>query len=119
MVIDEITLGLLCIFCFVLRQVSTTVLLYKTHDQQLTQSFDCIYYGGDNSSSFFTQSIEYCIRTENYTQLDRNYSQGCLNSGLLFTFSQLEQMNVSYVELLSWSSGIDAVDRYQTYLNTR
>jgi hypothetical protein len=110
--------GLLGLFCLIIRKVTSVVLIYKTREQDLVQSYDCIYYGGDDTLTF-TQSVEYCIRPENYIQLKRNYSQGCQNNGLLFTFDQLQRLNVSYDQLLSWSSGVDAVDRYQTYLNRR
>lgn len=119
MITDRITFGLLGLVYVVVRQVSTVVLLYKTTNQHLAQSFDCIYYDGGNASSLFTQSVGYCVRPENDTRLERNYSYGCLNEGILYNFSQVEQLNVSYVELLSWSSSIDAIDRYQTYLSKR
>ncbi len=109
---------LLVLLCVFLRQVSSVVLLYETKNQRATQSFDCIYYAGNNTS-IFSQSVEYCIRPENYTSLERNFSNGCQNDGVLYTFDQLEQLNLSYTELLSWSSSVDAVDRYQMYLNIR
>jgi hypothetical protein len=109
---------LLSLLCLIISQASSIVLLYETNNQHLTQTFDCIYYDGSNES-YFTQSIPYCIRLENYTQLQRNYSNGCRNGGIRVTFDQIQQLNLSYVELLSWSSSVDAVDRYQTYLNRR
>lgn len=109
---------LLDLLYFIVPQVSSVVLLYQTTNQRLTQSFDCIYYGGSNDSSF-TQSIAYCIRPENDARLERNHSSGCRNDGIPFTFDQLQQLNLSYIELLLWSSSVDVVDRYQTYLNRR
>jgi hypothetical protein len=111
-------IDVLCLLCLIVPQVSSVVLLYETNNQGLTQSFDCIYYGGRNDSSF-TQSIAYCIRPENYTRSNRNYSSECRNDGILFSFNQLQQLNLSYVQLLSWSSSVDTVDRYQMYLNRR
>jgi hypothetical protein len=104
-------IDVLCLLCLIVPQVSSVVLLYETNNQGLTQSFDCIYYGGRNDSSF-TQSIAYCIRPENNTRSNRN-------DGILFSFNQLQQLNLSYVQLLSWSSSVDTVDRYQMYLNRR
>ncbi len=108
-------LGLLCVF---IRQVSTVVLLYETKNQRITQSFDCIYYGGRGTLPF-SQSIGYCIRLENDTRLERNFSSGCQNDGVAYTYDRLMELNLSYTELLSWSSNVDAVDRYQTYLSIR
>jgi hypothetical protein len=111
-------IAFLYLLCAVVPQVSPVVLLYETNDQNFTQSFDCIYYGGRNDLSF-TQSIPYCIRLENDAPLERSYSNECRNDGILLTFDKLRQLNLSPVELLSWSSGVDFVDRYQTYLTRR
>ncbi|CAF3477340.1 unnamed protein product [Rotaria socialis] len=62
------------------------------------------------------QSIKYCIRPARFVSVQRNYSRGCLNGGILISFDVLKQYNITTQELLLWNSGVGAIDRYRAYL---
>ncbi|CAF4552339.1 unnamed protein product, partial [Rotaria magnacalcarata] len=62
------------------------------------------------------QSIKYCIRPVRFVSVQRNYSRGCLNGGILVSFDVLKQYNITTQELLLWNSGVGAIDRYLAYL---
>ena len=96
------------------------MLLYDTDNREQTQAYDCIFYDGrgfdDNINPETTQSVQYCIRSDESILINRNYSQGCLNDGILISFEELKQSNISIDELLKWNSGVNVVHRYQFYL---
>ncbi|CAF3672072.1 unnamed protein product [Rotaria socialis] len=62
------------------------------------------------------QSIKYCIRPARFVPIQRNYSLGCLNRGILISFDVLKQYNITTQQLLRWRSGVSAIDRYRAYL---
>jgi len=106
------------LFYSFLDSVDSTILLYDTINRPKTQEYDCIYY--DNSRFYgnpeTTEAVKYCIRPNEFVSIDRNYSRGCSNGGILLTFEQLKQLNISIEELLKWNSGVNVVDQYQSYL---
>jgi hypothetical protein len=87
------------IYCFILfhlfiNSVDSTVLLYDTENQEKTQAYDCIYYDGSgfsgNVNPETTQSVKYCIRSNGFVSIDRSYTRGCFNGGVLLSFEQLK-----------------------------
>lgn len=112
-------------FCFILfhlfiNSIDSTVLLHDTDNQEKTQTYDCIYYDGTgfsgNVNPETTQAVKYCIRSNEFVSINRNYTRGCSNEGVLLSFEKLRQLNISIEELLKWNSGVNVVDRYQAYL---
>jgi hypothetical protein len=112
-------------YCFILiylfvNLIHATILLYDTDNRLETQAFDCIYDDGRIFADFFnpetTQSVKYCIRSNESVSIDRNYLQGCFNEGELIPFEGLKQLNISSQDMLKWNSGVYIVDRYQFYL---
>ncbi|CAF4073046.1 unnamed protein product, partial [Rotaria sp. Silwood1] len=62
------------------------------------------------------QAIKYCIRPSRNVSVQRNYSRGCLNGGILRSFEVLKQYNITTQQMLQWNSGVSAIDRYRAYL---
>jgi hypothetical protein len=108
-----------CLFLFC-DSINSTILLYDTNNSHETQAYDCIYYDGggevfcNNMES--VQSIKYCVRPTEFVSVQRNYSLGCLNGGILISFDVLKKYNITTQQLLQWKSGISAIDRYRAYL---
>lgn len=102
------------------NSINFAILLYDTDNLEKTQAYDCIYYDGSIFTEYInpetTQTVKYCIRTDDYISINRNYDQGCLNEGLLVSFEKLKQLNIKMEELLKWNSGVHIVDEYQVYL---
>jgi hypothetical protein len=116
---------LFSIYCFIvsylfINSVDSTILLYDTDNREKTQAYDCIYYDGSgfdgNINPETTQSVKYCIRSNESVSVNRNSNRSCSNEGVLLSFAELKQRNISAEELLKWSSGVNVVDRYQSYL---
>ena len=111
-----------CFVCFfpLCDSINSTILLYDTNNYQETQAHDCIYYDGGGETFYnnmeSAQSIKYCIRPPRFVSVQRNYSLGCLNGGILISFEVLKQYNITTQQLLRWKSGVSAIDRYRAYL---
>ena len=112
-------------YCFIYYYLcyscaNSTVLLFDTDNQENTQAHDCIYFDGGDLDSFInvesTQATKYCVRSNTYVPIDRSYSHGCFNGGILISFDKLKQLNVTTQELLKWNSGVSVVDRYRAYI---
>lgn len=80
--------------------------------------FDCLhYYTGSESvdlryDNSIKQVIKYCVRPTD----EVNVSLFNHNTyGKTFTFKELHQLNVTVLQLLSWSASIDLVERYLLY----
>ncbi len=105
---------------FLIDSIDSTILLYDTDNREKTQAYDCSYYDGGGSNGYVnpetTQSVTYCIRSNEFVSINRNYVRDCSNEGVLLSFQQLKQLNISIEELLRWNSGVNVVDRYQAYL---
>ena len=94
-----------------------SIKLFKTENTLSVQSYDCVYYTNITTSNI--QAIPYCIRTNESIPLDRSFTtKTCENSGKEWTFRDLNEMNVSQDEVLTWSSSIEMADRYAAYLTT-
>jgi len=95
--------------------------LYDTNNYDETQAYDCIYYDGDGvlfvNNMESIQSIKYCIRPIEFVSIERNYSLGCLNGGILLSFDVLKEYNMTAQELLRWNSGVNVIDQYHAYLD--
>lgn len=105
---------------FFINSVDSTIFLYDTDNHEKTQAYDCIYYDGSgfygNINPETTQLVKYCIRSNTFMSVYRNYNRNCSNEGILLSFEELKQLNISTGELLKWNSGVNIVDRYQSYL---
>ncbi|UJR06888.1 hypothetical protein I4U23_011177 [Adineta vaga] len=65
---------------------------------------------------FTHQIISYCLRSldGNISNFELNYTN---KYDISFTFTELQQQNITSQQLLSWSASIDLAERYEMFLN--
>ena len=83
---------------------------------------DCLHYYVQNSTVTYqdladvvNELIPYCFRPNNVIQ--KLYDDFSEVTGILLNFDQLRRINITALDLLSWSISIDLAERYQFYLN--
>lgn len=107
-------------FLFNKNIINSAILLYNTDNHQMTQAYDCIYYDESIFDEYInpetTQTVKYCIQSNEYISINRDYSRGCSNEGILISFEKLKQLNISIEELFKWNSGFNVIDQYQAYI---
>ncbi|CAF2691574.1 unnamed protein product, partial [Rotaria sp. Silwood2] len=92
--------------------------LYQTDSIHHDLSSDCIYHMIDNQQDLDSkiyktkQLIEYCIRSN--LKKEDDVIKGSISS--ILTFDQLKKDNVTVESLIKWSSPIDLIEHYQTFL---
>ena len=105
---------------FFLMSICSTMHLNFYEVQQRNNQLDhhCFYYQMNNkmvdyhvSMKPIYQFIAYCIRSfpDHFVNATENVSA--------ISFEELDRMNISSDQLLSWSSSIDDAELYQLYLN--
>ena len=111
-----------CLYLTVLlwSVVSPEIYLYDTHSVQTSPrlKFNCLPFvtSADSSSSLIT---EFCLRPSNEDDNGKHWwSEGIPSADdRKYTFDQLVQLNITTMELLSWSTSADLAEEYQKYLN--
>ncbi|CAF1246622.1 unnamed protein product [Rotaria sordida] len=85
--------------------------------------FDCLHYLVldniviyDDTLNQPRQTIVYCQRPRDKNDLSPILSLNNIQ-GKKFTFEELQSLNTTIQQLLSWSTPIDLIERYQIYLD--
>lgn len=113
---QRVHIFLLCILCYSSTFSNSYVLLDHTENSPETQYHDCIYLTISSQHNNI-QNVKYCRQFEEIQPLQRNFEQLCHNSGRLWLFEELADLNVSTSDVLRWSSSVEQANRYSRFLS--
>lgn len=118
------------LFSSILVTLTIAYNLYSTIDYSTNMKYECMYIylssdifqkvifsqtGINPEGRFIDELTKYCLPEEHHIINEKS----CIaNGGIIWTFAQLQEQNITSVDLINWNATIDVIDKYEHYLQT-